>query len=89
MECAERGAIGYMEAGFTMMPHLRYLWYVLRHKWYVFQAGRVLKVPVWQLLMHDLSKFTPAEWFPYVAYFYGPGPFVAALVRRSQRKDEE
>jgi hypothetical protein len=52
-------------------PHLRYLWYVLRHKWFVFVAGRVLGVPLWQLLIHDLSKFSSAEWGPYVRRFYG------------------
>lgn len=54
-----------------MKPHLQYLWYVLRHKWFVFVAGLTYGVPLWQLLIHDLSKCSPAEWGPYVAYFYG------------------
>jgi hypothetical protein len=54
-----------------MKPHLRYLSYVLRHKWYVFEAGRVLGLPIWQLLIHDLSKFSRAEWGPYVRRFFG------------------
>lgn len=57
-----------------MKPHLQYLWYVLRHKLYVFIAGRVLGVPLWQLLIHDLSKFSPAEWGPYVEHFYSGRP---------------
>jgi hypothetical protein len=54
-----------------MQAHIKYLFYVLRHKWYVFQAGRVLGVPLWQLIIHDLSKFSRAEWGPYVRRFYG------------------
>lgn len=53
-----------------MTAHLKYLSYVLRHKWYVFKAGRVLGVSLWWLLIHDLSKFSPAEWGPYVRRFY-------------------
>lgn len=44
-----------------MKPHIQYLWYVIRHKFFVFQAGLRLGVPLWQLLIHDLSKFSPAE----------------------------
>jgi hypothetical protein len=54
-----------------LLPHLRYLRYVLRHKLYVYRAGRVLGVGRWQLLVHDLSKFSRAEWGPYVRRFYG------------------
>lgn len=54
-----------------MKPHLRYASYVARHKWFVFRAGLKTKAPLWRLLIHDWSKMTPAEWFPYVASFYG------------------
>ena len=54
-----------------MTPHLRYLAYVLRHKWHVFYAGVALGVPLWQLLIHDASKFSRAEWGPYVRRFFG------------------
>lgn len=58
-----------------MLPHLRYLWYVLKHKWFVFYAGvRLGGIPLWRLVIHDWTKFTPAEWFPYVEYFYGANP---------------
>lgn len=56
-----------------MRPHLRYLWYVLRHKWFVFVAGVSLHAPLWRLIVHDWHKFLPSEWFPYVNYFYGNG----------------
>ena len=54
-----------------MKPHLQYASYVARHKWFVFRAGLKTRAPLWRLLIHDWSKFTPAEWFPYVRSFYG------------------
>jgi len=56
-----------------MMKHLRYLKYVLLHKWYVFLAGRKTGVSLWRLLIHDFSKFSRVEWKPYVDKFYGDG----------------
>jgi hypothetical protein len=58
----------------TVRAHLRYLSYVLRHKWFVFLAGLKTGAPLWRLIVHDWSKFLPAEWFPYVAYFNGSPP---------------
>lgn len=54
-----------------MSPHIKYLRYVVRHKWFVFVAGVKLGAPLWRLIIHDWSKFTPGEWFAYVDYFYG------------------
>ena len=54
-----------------MRKHLKYLSYVIRHKWFVFQQGRYLGVLLWQLIKHDWQKFTPEEWTPYVLSFYG------------------
>ena len=51
-------------------PNMKYLWYVICHKYFVFVYGRKLGVPVWALLKHDLSKFRPDEWRPYVDMFY-------------------
>ena len=53
-----------------MSKHFRYLRYVLRHKWYVLQECWRFGIR-WRGLVHDLSKFSPAEWGPYVDYFYG------------------
>jgi len=53
-----------------MRRHLKYLWYVLRHKWFVFVAGLQLRVSLWQLIIHDWHKITPVEWFPYARCFY-------------------
>lgn len=55
-----------------MKRHLAYLRYVLRHKWFVFQAGRKLGVSLWSLICHDWDKFLPDEWFPYARTFYKP-----------------
>lgn len=52
------------------MNNLRYLWYVLKHKYYVFKGGRIFGVGLWQLLIHDLSKFSRHEWTPYVNWFH-------------------
>lgn len=54
-----------------MTAHFRYLSYVVRHKWFVLLAGLKTGAPLWRLVIHDWSKFTPAEWGPYVANFYG------------------
>lgn len=52
------------------MKHIKYLRYLLRHKWYVmtecFRHGLI-----WRGLMHDLSKFLPSEFVPYANFFYG------------------
>ena len=53
-----------------MVAHWSYLKYVLRHKWHVFVGCRRLGVPLWQSLVHDMSKFGWAEWGAYVNWFY-------------------
>jgi hypothetical protein len=53
-------------------PHLEYASYVARHKWFVFRAGLKTGAPLWRLLIHDWSKFSPAEWSAYVESFYKP-----------------
>lgn len=61
------------------MKHLRYLRYLLAHKWWVaYAAVKMGLTPLewpglwWRLLVHDLSKFRPSEWLPYAESFYGP-----------------
>jgi len=54
------------------MKYLKYIYYLLIHKWYValacFKYGLV-----WIGLTHDISKFLPSEFFPYMNHFYGNG----------------
>jgi hypothetical protein len=59
--------------GEGLTKHLKYLSYVLRHKWFVFVEACRLGIP-WRGLVHDLSKFRPSEWMPYARYFYGDYP---------------
>lgn len=53
----------------VLIAHLKYAQYVFWHKFYVgrecFKYGLY-----WQGIIHDWSKFTPSEWFPYVKHFY-------------------
>lgn len=53
-----------------LLRYFHYACYVLTHKLYVFEAGRALGVPLWQLLLHDWSKFLPGEFIPYAKTFY-------------------
>ena len=62
-----------------MLKHLKYLKYLLLHKYWVFYAGLKLKVSIWRLLIHDWSKFLPCEWFAYTNYFYGNHPKFSEL----------
>jgi hypothetical protein len=55
------------------MKTIKYLTYLLRHKYHVglacFREGLY-----WRGLIHDLSKFLPSEWIPYLNWFYGDNP---------------
>ena len=48
--------------------NIKYLKYVLIHKYYVFLEACKLGIP-WRGLVHDLSKFSLAEWKPRVQGF--------------------
>lgn len=50
--------------------YLKYLWYVIRHKWYVFVECCKLDIP-WLGIIHDWSKLALSELAPYVESFYG------------------
>lgn len=51
------------------MCYLKYLSYVLRHKWFVLLAC-VRRGLIIRGITHDLSKFSPREFFPYAKFFY-------------------
>lgn len=51
------------------MKYIRYFWYVLKHKYYVFMACLKYGL-IWQGIIHDWSKFLPDEAVPYANYFY-------------------
>lgn len=48
--------------------YLRHFASVWRHKWFVLLAGLKLRVPLWRLVIHDWTKFTPAEFGRYARY---------------------
>lgn len=52
------------------MKYLKYLKYVLEHKWYVFLESCAMGIPI-KGIFHDMSKLTKEEFIPYANYFYG------------------
>ena len=58
--------------------YLKYLLYVVKHKWFVFIECAKLRHPLLGIL-HDWSKFRPSEFIPYARYFYGEYPSVKEI----------
>lgn len=54
-----------------MSHHLKFAVHLFRHKWFVLRAGLRLKVPLWRLLIHDLTKLLPSEWRGHAQYQFG------------------
>lgn len=54
------------------MRYFNYLKYVLKHKYYVLIAGRLLGVSLPRLIFHDWDKFLPFMWWAYANAFYKP-----------------
>lgn len=54
-----------------LLRNLKNLRYIARHKYFVFRAGLITGTPIFLLLIHDWSKFTPTEWRAYREHFYG------------------
>ena len=50
---------------------MNYFWLTIKHKFYVFLAGLKTKAPLWRLIIHDWSKFTPSEYPHYQRQFFG------------------
>lgn len=57
-----------------MNKHLQCLKYIVRHKYFVFVAGRKTGASLWRLLIHDWTKLLPSEWGPYAEHFYSKPP---------------
>ncbi len=56
------------------MIYLKLLKSLLLHKWLVLRAGLMIGgIPLWRLIIHDWSKFSPAEFFRYARYKYSDG----------------
>lgn len=56
----------------NILGYLKFIRQVLVHKYYVLVYGLRLNVSFWQLLVHDLSKFSSHEMPFYVNKFFGP-----------------
>lgn len=54
-----------------MLNSLKYAWLTVKHKWFVFLACAKMDVPFGRALVHDLSKFGPAELPHYGRQFFG------------------
>ena len=52
------------------MRYVKYFFYICRHKWYVLRECWRVRL-YWLGIIHDLSKFLPAEFRPYADKFYG------------------
>lgn len=44
---------------------------IITHKYWVYYYGRKLGVNRWQLLIHDISKFSPIEFWESIKYYQG------------------
>ena len=64
-----------------MKNEIKYIQYLLKHKWYVmlecFKYGLI-----WRGIAHDISKFYPDEFFPYVNFFYGKNLHICNEIER-------
>jgi hypothetical protein len=59
-----------MNAWINYKQHLAYGKYVLYHKWCVIKSRQFGALSLTEAFLHDLSKFTPSEWFAYARTFY-------------------
>lgn len=48
-----------------MRRYTSYIWYILKHKYFVLLEGLQLGVPLWILVLHDWDKLLPDELIPY------------------------
>lgn len=53
-----------------MSCYLKYIRDIFIHKWEVIKVGVKLGVPIWNLFIHDLSKFRPSEFIGYMNWTY-------------------
>ena len=53
-----------------MRRYWTYLKSVLKHKWYVYKACKIMKAPLWVGIVHDWRKFLPIQFVPYAHNFY-------------------
>lgn len=71
-----------------MQKYVKYLGYVLRHKWYVFLECWRARI-IWQGIIHDWDKFLLSEFIPYANYFYGYPRDKTGYYKPTDTGDEE
>jgi hypothetical protein len=75
----------------NVVPTLKYLGATIRHKYFVYRAGRWTGASTWRLLKHDWTKFSCAEAPHYGRRFYGsnddPDGFDRAWNHHSKAND--
>lgn len=59
---------------------MKYFWLTLKHKWFVLRAGIKVKVPLWHLIIHDMSKLTFIELPHYQRQFFGKADDSAGFI---------
>jgi len=52
-----------------MKRYTKFLWSLLRHKWFVLLGCKKMKVPFYLWIWHDISKFNMIEFIPYARQF--------------------
>ena len=55
----------------NIIPTLQYVWLTIKHKYFVFRAGIKTRAPIWNLVIHDWTKFLPSEAPHYGRQFFG------------------
>ena len=50
---------------------VKYFFITLKHKWFILLASFKTGLPIWRVIVHDLSKFTHAELSHYERQFFG------------------
>lgn len=70
---------------------MRYFWLIIKHKWFVFLAGKRCGVSLWRRVTHDLSKFLSCELPHYQRQFFGkaddPEGFIRCWVHHQNHND--
>lgn len=74
-----------------LYPLFKYIWITIKHKFYVFIAGFRLRVPMWRIITHDMSKFRLSELPHYAQQFYSdykePDKWAACWLKHQNRND--
>jgi len=54
-----------------MKKYWIYFKYLLKHKFYIWEASKIYPIPYYLILLHDIDKFDPICFYHYANYYYG------------------